>query len=88
MKKATVTKATRGEVLVGPKLVGDFYYRIVSQYDRRGRVERYDPASCSWVAAPKSMTFRDVCEAPTAAQWLLDLLRRSPSSEGPDATAL
>lgn len=88
MGKATVSRATRDEVLVGPKLIGDYYYRIVSQHDRRGRVERYDPKSCSWTAAPRSMTFRDVSNAPAAPQWLLDLLRRSSPFEDPGGAAL
>jgi hypothetical protein len=73
------TKAVSSGVVVmdGPKLIGDFYYRIVSNYGGPYRVERYDPKACAWTAAPKNVRFNDVCNAPTPSDWLQNLLRRT-----------
>jgi hypothetical protein len=87
MKKGSASKIASGGVLVGPKLVGDGYYRIVSHRGRY-RVQRFDSGSCSWSSAPKSVTFNDVCNAPGASQWLWDLLRKAAPLKDPDAPAL
>ena len=42
-----------GRVLVGPKVIGRGYYRIVSQPDHSGRIEAYDPGFRSWSPAPE-----------------------------------
>ena len=64
-------------VMDGPKLIGDFYYRIVSHYGGPYRIERYDTVRGAWSAAPKSVMFNDVCNAPTPSDWLQRLLRRT-----------
>lgn len=88
MKKASASKIAGGGVLVGPKLVGDAYYRIVSQRGGPYRVQRFNPASCSWSAAPRNVTFNDVCNAPGASQWLWHFLRQASPLKDPDAPAL
>jgi hypothetical protein len=62
-----------GRVLVGPKVIGDGYYRIVSQPDHSGRIEAYDPGFRSWSPAPEEITFSDLWGAPPATQWAMDL---------------
>jgi hypothetical protein len=53
-----------GRVLVGPKMLGSSYARIVSQRDGSGLIERFDPRSRSWLPAPESVTFSDIWSAP------------------------
>lgn len=72
-----------GRVLVGPKIVGDGYYRIVSQDDRSGRIEAYDPRCRSWEPAPDHITFHDLWSAPSAPLWSLDLAA-APASDFDD----
>jgi hypothetical protein len=69
-----------GRVLIGPKVVGEGYYRIVSQLDRSGRIEAFDPHSRSWSAAPDGVTFSEVWSAPPATQWTMDLAGAAPSA--------
>lgn len=69
-----------GRVLIGPKALGDGYYRIVSQHDRSGRIEAYDPPSRSWAPAPEHIAFNDVWSAPTATQWAMDLAGVLPAT--------
>ncbi len=68
-------------VMDGPKLIGDFYYRIVSYYGGPYRVERYDSGQGAWSSAPKSVRFNDVCNAPTPPDWLQNLLRRAAKTD-------
>jgi hypothetical protein len=72
-------------VVVSPKLVGEFYYRIVSHPGGTYRVERYDPKQGYWTPAPKNVRFNDVCNAPQPSDWLQNLLRRAAPMKGPDA---
>ena len=64
-------------VMVGPKLIGDYYYRIVSHHGSPYRVERFEPSRGSWCPAPKNVRFNDVCNAPEPTQWLQGILRRT-----------
>ena len=64
-------------VMVGPKLIGDYYYRIVSHHGSPYRVERFDRKLGSWSPAPKSVSFNDVCNAPEPSDWLNAILRRT-----------
>jgi hypothetical protein len=53
-----------GRVLVGPAKVRAGYCRIVSERGGSGRIERFDPASGAWSAAPDHVTFNEVWAAP------------------------
>jgi hypothetical protein len=54
-----------GRVLLGPKILGNSYARIVSQRDGSGLIERFDPRTRSWLPAPESITFSEIWSAPT-----------------------
>lgn len=65
MKSQTMRVVTGpGRVLVGPKILGSFYARIVSQRDGSGLIERFDPRSRTWLPAPESVTFGEIWSAP------------------------
>lgn len=68
-----------GRVLIGPKVVGGGYYRIVSQHDHSGRIEAFDPQSRCWSPAPEGVTFDEIWRAPSAPQWCMDLASAPPS---------
>lgn len=53
-----------GRVLVGPKKLHGCFARIVSLKDGSGRIEKFDPATRTWLVAPDSVTFSDVWGAP------------------------
>jgi hypothetical protein len=55
---------TVGRVVLGPRLVGTDYVRIVARADGSGRLEQYDRKSSSWRDAPESCTFTDLWSAP------------------------
>jgi hypothetical protein len=74
-------------VMDGPKLIGDFYYRIVSHYGGPYRVERYDPKAGAWSTAPKNVMFNDVCNAQTPSDWLQRLLQRTKPPAEPGGAA-
>ena len=85
MKTIAATKFIAGKVVIGPKIVADGYYRIVSRRDRSGQIEKYDPQSRSWSLAPESVSFDQIWSAPPVSQLLLDLACASPSDGGEDA---
>jgi len=58
---------TAGRVVLGPRLLGTDYVRIVARADGSGRIELYDRESASWRDAPERCTFSDVWSAPAAA---------------------
>ena len=62
--KITCPQRSAGRVLVGPTRVRAGYCRIVSERSGSGRIERYDPASGAWSAAPDHVTFNEVWAAP------------------------
>src|SRR5688500_4090185 len=66
------TKFRPGKVVIGPRAIGDSFYRIVSLHDRSGRIETYDPQSRSWSAAPETVTFNDVWKASPVSQLEMD----------------
>src|SRR5688572_12425995 len=70
--QVNATKFRPGKVVIGPRAIGDGFYRIVSLQDRSGRIETYDPHSRSWSAAPESVTFNDVWKASPVSQLEMD----------------
>jgi hypothetical protein len=75
-----------GRVVIGPKAIGDGYYRIVSQQDHSGRIEAFDPRSRSWSAAPEAISFSEIWRAPSAPQWCMDLAGAPPCDFEEDDT--
>lgn len=72
MRTIPRSRFVAGKVLVGPKVIGRDYYRIVALEDRSGRIERYDPRTRQWSEAPDSVTFAEVWRAPLVSQFLMD----------------
>jgi hypothetical protein len=70
--QVTGTKFRAGKVVIGPRAIGESFYRIVSLQDRSGRIESYDPQSRSWSAAPETVTFNDVWKAVPVSQLEMD----------------
>jgi hypothetical protein len=66
------TKYRAGKVVIGPRAIGNHFYRIVSLQDRSGRIETYDPQSRKWLAAPETVSFTDVWKAEPVSQFALD----------------
>ena len=66
------TKFRAGKVVIGPRAIGEGFYRIVSLQDRSGRIETYDPQSRSWSAAPQTVPFNDVWQAVPVSQLEMD----------------
>lgn len=69
MKPVTVRAAREiagVRVVVGPKILGKGYARIVAQKDGSGRIESFNLLSGKWFPAPDSVTFMDVWCAPMA----------------------
>ncbi len=66
-----------GRVLVGPKMLGKGYARIVAQGDGSGRIESFNPATRKWFAAPDSVSFADVWTAPAVPNDLLQGIMES-----------
>jgi len=58
---------TVGRVVLGPRLVGNEYLRIVARADGSGHIQLYDKGTASWADAPERCTFSAVWSAPTAA---------------------
>jgi len=58
---------TVGRVVLGPRLLGKEYVRIVARADGSGRIELYDRNTKSWQDALERCTFSDVWSAPTGA---------------------
>ena len=54
---------TAGRVVLGPRLVGQYYARIVAAADGSGRIEIYDKAAGSWCAALESCGFGELWSA-------------------------
>jgi hypothetical protein len=75
------TKYRSGKVVIGPRAIGDSYYRIVSLQDRSGRIETFDPRSRSWAQAPESVTFNDVWKAEPISQFALDRACAMPGDD-------
>ena len=76
------TKFRPGKVVIGPRAIGESFYRIVSLQDRSGRIETYDPQSRSWSAAPETVTFNDVWKAVPISQ--LEMDRACVTPDGAD----
>ena len=72
------SKFRPGKVVIGPRAIGDAFYRIVSVPDRSGRIEAFDPKSRSWSAAPETVTFNDVWKGEPVSQFALDRASTSP----------
>jgi hypothetical protein len=53
-----------GRVMVGPSKVRQGYFRIVSEKNGSGRIEKFDLEARTWSAAPESVTFNEVWSAP------------------------
>jgi hypothetical protein len=66
---------TAGRVVLGPRLVGQQYARIVSVADGSGRIEVFDKAAGLWCAALESCGF---CELWSAAALPLTFSTRTP----------
>lgn len=65
VRRIAATRETGpGRVLVGPKVLGKGYARIVSVKDGSGRIESFDLATRKWLVAPNSVTFAEVWSAP------------------------
>ncbi|MGZ9012579.1 MAG: hypothetical protein ACXW2L_09985 [Burkholderiales bacterium] len=58
---------TAGRVVLGPRLLGRDYVRIVARADGSGHIERYDRQSGSWRDASEQCTFSEVWSAPAAS---------------------
>ena len=54
---------TAGRVVLGPRLVGEQYARIVALADGSGRIEIYDKAAGLWCAALESCGFGELWSA-------------------------
>ena len=78
------SKFRAGKVVIGPRVIGNSFYRIVSLQDRSGRIEAFDPHSRSWSAAPESVTFNDVWKAQPVSQLTLDKACTDPSEMDDD----
>ena len=70
--QVTGTKYRAGKVVIGPRAIGNHFYRIVSLHDRSGRIETYDPQSRKWLAAPEDVSFTDVWKGEPVSQFALD----------------
>ena len=57
---------TTGRVVLGPRLLGRDYVRIVASRDGSGHIELYDRKTGSWRDAVNRCTFSDVWSAPPA----------------------
>ena len=57
---------TVGRIVLGPRLLGADYVRIVSRADGSGRIQLYDKVTSSWTDAPERCTFSAVWSAPAA----------------------
>jgi hypothetical protein len=55
-----------GRVVLGPRLVGTVYVRIVAGADGSGHIQLYDRQTASWRDASGQCTFSDVWAAPIA----------------------
>jgi hypothetical protein len=55
-----------GRVVLGPRVIGKEYVRIVARADGSGHIERYDKTNGLWCDALEQCTFSDVWSAPTA----------------------
>jgi hypothetical protein len=75
------TKFRPGKVVIGPRAIGDSFYRIVSMQDRSGRIESFDPQSRSWSAAPETVTFNDVWKGEPVSQFAMDKACASPADD-------
>lgn len=82
------SKFRAGKVVIGPRAIGDSFYRIVSTQDRSGRIEAYDPQSRSWSAAPESVTFNDVWRAQPVSQFALDRACAFPDGADEDDSVM
>jgi hypothetical protein len=63
--QATIARPvkTAGRVVLGPRLVGTSYARIVALADGSGRIEVYDKSAKSWSAADDSCGFIELWRA-------------------------
>jgi len=61
----TIAKPVKiaGRVVLGPRLVGKQYARIIALADGSGRIEVYDNDSGKWSAAPESCCFGELWSA-------------------------
>lgn len=78
---------TRGRVVLGPRLLGKEYVRIVARADGSGHIEMYDKHTHSWRDAPEHCTFSDVWSASTVAHatyFFADAAPRGDRSRTPD----
>lgn len=82
--QVTRSKFRPGKVVIGPRAIGENFYRIVSLQDRSGRIEAFDPQSRSWAAAPETVTFTDVWKAEPVSQLALDKASTSFSDADDD----
>jgi hypothetical protein len=82
--QVTGTKYRAGKVVIGPRAIGNHFYRIVSLQDRSGRIETYDPQSRKWLAAPEDVSFTDVWKAEPVSQFALDRACSEPLDIGDD----
>jgi hypothetical protein len=55
-----------GRVVLGPRVWGKDYVRIVARADGSGCIELYDRKTKSWCDVVEQCTFSDVWSAPTA----------------------
>ena len=62
--KITCPPASTGRVVLGPCKLRQAYYRIVSIKGGAGQIERFDPVTRAWSAAPENVTWSEVWSAP------------------------
>lgn len=55
---------TVGRIVLGPRLLGTDYVRIVARADGSGQIQRYDKSTGSWGDAPEGCTFSALWSAP------------------------
>jgi hypothetical protein len=66
---------TAGRIVLGPRLLGRDYVRIVARADGSGRVEIYDRSTGAWADALERCSFSDVWRSPAVdAMTLASLL--------------
>jgi hypothetical protein len=57
---------TVGRIVLGPRLIGTDYVRIVARADGSGHIQLYDKITAAWGDAPDRCTFSALWSAPAA----------------------
>lgn len=57
---------TVGRIVLGPRVLGKDYVRIIARADGSGHIQLYDRTARSWRDALEEFTFAEVWSAPSA----------------------